>query len=202
VVSLRDHLLDGRLTLEEFSERVDIAYGARTGSDLVRASADLPDLATPRVQSRRKPTRFTGAFFGHIVRRGRIRLQRRSLVVGAFADVDFDLREAEIDVPTTTLTTLLAFGNADIYVPEGVDVDVGGVTFFGHRRDWGRDFAHASSLSIRVRVLSVLGTVDIWRVPHQMRGNYGEILRQLREQQRQLPDPARGPDQPPAHTSD
>jgi hypothetical protein len=32
-----------------------------------------------------------------------------------------------------------------------------------------------------------LGTVDVWRVPHDMRGGYGEIFRQLKERQRQLP---------------
>ena len=35
------------------------------------------------------------------------------------------------------VTVLAAFGNVDVYVPEGVNVDVGGLTVFGHRRDWG-----------------------------------------------------------------
>jgi hypothetical protein len=29
--------------------------------------------------------------------------------------------------------------------------------------------------------------VDVWRVPHDMRGSYGEIFRQLEERQRELP---------------
>jgi len=187
VVALRDHLLAGRLTLEEFSERVDVVYGARVGQDLVRAGEELPAIPSTAIETRRKPTRLTGAFFGHVVRRGRLRLRRRTLVVSALADVDLDLREAEIDVPTTTVTVLAGFGNVDVYVPEGVDVDVGGFTLFGHRREWGRDVAHASVPTIRVRALSFFGTVDIWRVPPQLRGTYGEILRHLREQQRELP---------------
>lgn len=187
VVSLRDHLLAGRLTLEEFSERVEIAYRAQIGRDLVRAAEELPEIASRPVRSRRRATGLTGAFFGHVVRRGRLRLRRRTLVVGAFADVDLDLREAEIDDPTTAITILVAFANADVYVPEGVSVDVGGVTVFGHRREWGRDVAHPSGPTIHVRALSFFGTVDAWRVPHQMRGTYSEILRQLREQQRELP---------------
>ena len=43
VASLRDDLLAGRLTLEEFSERVELAYRARTGYDLVHAREDLPE---------------------------------------------------------------------------------------------------------------------------------------------------------------
>jgi hypothetical protein len=130
VVALRDHLLAGRLTLEEFSERVDVAYRARAGGDLARVEQDLPQIAAQR----RKPTRFTTAVFAHIVRRGRLRLRQRTGVVSVFSDVDLDLREAQIESPQTTVTVVAIFGNADIYVPEGVEVDVGGFTLFGHRR--------------------------------------------------------------------
>jgi hypothetical protein len=186
VASLRDHLLAGRLTLEEFSERVDIAYRARIGQELVRAREDLPETSGDRL-SRRKPTRLTAAFFGHVIRRGRFRLRESTAVVSAFADVDLDLREAEIEGAETTLTILVAFGNVDVYVPEGIDVDVGGITLFGRRRDWGRDTARPDAPTVHIRVLGVFGTVDVWRVPHQLRGSYSEIFRELQEQQRQLP---------------
>ncbi|MFD0885743.1 DUF1707 domain-containing protein [Streptosporangium algeriense] len=42
--SLREHYAQGRLTHEEFEERLDVVLTARTGSDLARAGADLPDL--------------------------------------------------------------------------------------------------------------------------------------------------------------
>lgn len=187
VVSLRDHLLSGRLTLDEFSERVEIAYGARIGQELVRAREDLPDAPSDPVRARRKPIRLTGALFGHVARRGRLRLRGWTFAVGAFADIDLDLREAEIDDPWTAMTILVAFGNVDIYVPEGVNVDVGGITIFGHRREWGHDLARADAPTIHVRTLGCFGTVDVWRVPHQMHGGYREILRQLKEQRRQLP---------------
>jgi Domain of unknown function (DUF1707) len=48
VRSLRDGLLDGRLTLEGFSERVEIAYSARIGKELARARAGLPAAAVWR----------------------------------------------------------------------------------------------------------------------------------------------------------
>jgi hypothetical protein len=186
VASLRDDLLAGRLTLEEFSERVEIAYRARIGQELVQARDGLPEASGP-VRPRRKQTRFTLAFFGHVVRRGRFRLRGSTSVVSAFADVDLDLREAEIEGPETTLTILVGFGNVDVYVPEGIDVDVDGITVFGRRRDWGRDAARPDAPTVHVRVLGVFGTVDVWRVPHQLRGSYREIFRELQEQQRQLP---------------
>jgi hypothetical protein len=42
---LRQHLEDGRLTMEEFSERLDEVYAARTHGQLARARRELPALA-------------------------------------------------------------------------------------------------------------------------------------------------------------
>ena len=186
VVVLREHLLAGRLTLEEFSERVEAALGARVGGELVRVQEDLPAVSSAVSGPRRKPARFTPAVLGHAVRRGRLRLRKWTLAASAFGDLDFDLREATIDQPQTVVTVLVAFGNADIYVPEGVSVDVGGMIIFGHRREWGRDIGRPDAPAVRVRVLGCFGTVDVWRVPHDMRGSYSEIFRQLQERQRQL----------------
>jgi hypothetical protein len=74
VVMLREHLLAGRLTLEEFSERVEAALRACVGAELARVNEDLPDVFVPASGSRRKPARFTVALFSHVDRRGRLRL--------------------------------------------------------------------------------------------------------------------------------
>ena len=114
-----------------------------------------------------------------------MRLRRRTLAVGAFGDLDLDLREAEIDNPRTVVTVLAAFGNVDLYVPEGVNVEVSGITLFGHRREWGHDIARADAPTIHVRALGCVATIDVWRVPHQMHGSYDEIFHQLQYEQDQ-----------------
>jgi Domain of unknown function (DUF1707) len=187
VVSLRQHLLEGRLTLDEFSERVEAALRARVGADLARVQDDLPAIAAGTAPSHRKPARLTLAMLSHVTRRGRLRLRRRTVAAVALGDLDLDLREATIDLPQTAVTTLVALGNADIYVPDGVNVVVGGFGIFGHRNEWGHDHDRPDAPTIRVRVFSVFGTVDVWRVPHDMQGGYGDIFRQLKERQRQLP---------------
>jgi len=54
--SFRDHLAAGRLTLDEFSTRVDLAYQAVTVGELRRLTADLPDEdAAPPERSARRP---------------------------------------------------------------------------------------------------------------------------------------------------
>jgi hypothetical protein len=52
---LQEHFAHGRLTLEEFNERLDAVFEARTQSDLTRITADLPHVrsgGTPLPSSR------------------------------------------------------------------------------------------------------------------------------------------------------
>jgi uncharacterized protein DUF1707 len=185
VLELREHLVQGRLTLEEFSERVELAYRARSTGDLEAASSALPAART--APTRRRPVRATVGLFAHVVRRGRLRLPRTSAVLGGFADVDLDLREAEITSDRTSITAFLLFGNVDVYVPEGVAVDATGLTVFGHRRDWGSDTAPPGSPVLRVRVFALFGTADVWRVPAELKGGYREIIRAVQGKERELP---------------
>ncbi|HEU5476336.1 MAG TPA: DUF1707 domain-containing protein [Gaiellaceae bacterium] len=185
VLDLREHLVHGRLTLDEFSERVELAYQARSIGDLEAATSALPTAPTGR--GRRRPVRATIGFFAHVVRRGWLPLGRRGVVLGGFSDVDLDLRGAEIAGLVTDLYVLLGFGNVDVYVPEHVGIDVTGITVFGHRRQWGREQARPDSPVLRVRVLAFFGTVDVWHVPTGLRGDYGEITAALQAGQRELP---------------
>src|SRR3954469_9098118 len=126
VLALRDDLLVGRLTLDEFSERVELAYRARMRDDLVRVRRDLPHSRSAKSGSGPQPTRLTIALFGRAIRRGRLRLGRRTLVISAFGDVDLDLREAELHDPRVRVRLIVFFGNVDLCVPEGINVEVDG----------------------------------------------------------------------------
>jgi Domain of unknown function (DUF1707)/Cell wall-active antibiotics response 4TMS YvqF len=187
VVALREHLVAGRLTLEEFSERVEAALQASVSGELARVQQDLPAASSETGRSSRKPTRFTAALFSHVARRGRLRLRRWTCAAAAFGDLDLDLRQAVIDRPRTAVNLLLAFGNADVYVPEGVNVEVSGVTIVGHLRDRGHDSATPDAPTIHVRAVGCCATVDVWRVPPDAGGTYSEIIRRAKERERQLP---------------
>lgn len=191
VITLREHLLAGRLTLEEFSERVGDALRAKVAGDLAHVQGDLPGVVVP-AGARRKTSRVTAAVLGHVARRGQLRLGRRAAAASAFGDLDFDLRDATIGQRQATVTVLAAFGNIDIYVPEGVTVEVAGLTIFGHRRDWGREVSRPDAPAIYVRALGFAGTIDVWRVPHDMRdSSYSDIFRALQDRRRQLPAASR-----------
>jgi hypothetical protein len=187
---LRTHVVDGRLTLEEFAQRLDAVYGARTRDDLEALTRDLPaevEAETPAKPRRHRAKRFTGVAFGSVERRGRWRVPRFAGLTVLFGDADIDFRTAEIHGEIVTITAVILFGNADFYVPTGVDVDLGGFTVFGHRREHGDDSEQSPHAPlVRVRVYSLFGTSDVWRVPPGMAGSYRELIRAIRKR-KQLP---------------
>jgi hypothetical protein len=54
VAALAGHYADGRLTVDEYEERVEAALGARTGRDLEPLLADLPATDPPRAPTRNR----------------------------------------------------------------------------------------------------------------------------------------------------
>jgi hypothetical protein len=185
---LRAHAGDGRLTLEELADRIESAYACRTREELDAVTADLPTASaqpTAPAKQRRRPKRLTGVLFGSVERKGRWRLARRALVFVGFGDANIDLRQSQIDGDVATITAYVFFGNVDFFVPEGVEVDLGGFTVFGHRGDQGEDVLPArSSPLVRVRVYSLFGTSDVWRIPHNAKGTYGELIKSVRRAQK------------------
>ncbi|MHB1511331.1 MAG: hypothetical protein ACYCST_19915 [Acidimicrobiales bacterium] len=140
--------------------------------------------------SRRKRTRITGALFAHVMPRGQLRLGRRTIAISVPSDIDLDLREASIEAPRTSVMLVALVGNVDVFVPDGIEVNVGGLAVIGHRRDWGRDVSMPDAPTLDVTVLGLLGTVDVWRVPRDVVGDYGSIIEKVREVHRavELPE--------------
>jgi hypothetical protein len=189
VSSLREHVATGRLTLEEFSERTDRALAAITLAELDALSRDLPAVVTGE-RTGRRAKRFTGVVFGHAQRTGRWRLPRFSLAYVQFGDLDLDLRQAELSGAVVSLTAFVVFGNIDLYVPEGVEVDLGGLTVFGHCRESGRNVPPLPGTPLlRVKIFSLFGTADVWRVPPSWAGRtFREVIRSIRQgEHRKLP---------------
>ena len=187
VAALREHTATGRLTLEEFSERVDEAYAARTHGELERVARELPVPSVPA--QRRRVTRLTLSIFGHAVRRGLLRLRRLALALSVLGDIDLDLRGATLETEASTLLVFAFLGNVDVYVPEGADVETSGVALGGHCRDMGRIRQLGRTPQLRIRVLTFFGSADVWRVPPGARGTYGELIRQVKAAQEALPPP-------------
>lgn len=160
---LRTHAVDGRLTLEEFAQRLDRAYTARTREELDQLTRDLPEHETPaRRAPTRRSTRRLVSILGGLDRRGRFRLASDTVAVTFLGGIDLDLREAEIEAAESQLTLYTILGGADIKVPEGVDVEVGGFSFLGGKDvRAGKGPLAPGAPRLVVRAYTVLGGVSI-----------------------------------------
>jgi hypothetical protein len=150
---------DGRLPLNEFSERVGTALTAATRDQLEGVTAGVeaapPAGSTPTVSS-------MVTFFGHRRQTGRWRLPGALRARALFGDIHLDLREAIVshDVVDISATTLL--GNLCIDVPEGVEVELTGFDVLGDRELRLTPVPRRSGTPlIRVRAHGLLGDVYV-----------------------------------------
>lgn len=122
---------EGRLTLGEFTDRLDVLLAAPTYGELQAALADLPT-QLPVVGASAAAS--SVSVFGDIRFKGRWMLRAQNRGATVFGDVRFDLREcvcseSEVDIEARTV-----FGDVVVIVPEGVEAEVAGFTVFGDRR--------------------------------------------------------------------
>jgi hypothetical protein len=178
---LRDHAAEGRLTLEEFTDRMTAAYLAGTNDELEQLARDLPS-AHPALVSRRRPTRFLFSLFGSTEREGRIRVRRRVACLTGLGNIDLDLRQATLEGDVITIVALGMFGAIDVYVPEGVEVDLHGFALGGHKRTRGNDPPpHPGTPLVHVYVVSIFAGIDVWRVPISWtHKTWREVIRGIR----------------------
>jgi len=162
IVTLRDATVEGRLTLDEFAERVERAELARTHDELAAVVADLP-----RAGAADAPVKH-GAWFSRLQRSGRWELAPKSKVLCVCGTIDLDLGRATLHGPETTLHVRNFFGTVTILVPRGVQVTVDGSGAFGTREI---DLPDAGPVGdaphLRIRTSGPGGTI---RVKSSLRG--------------------------------
>jgi class 3 adenylate cyclase len=163
VTQLREHTVEGRLTLDEFTQRVGLALQARTQGDLHAAMADLPEVAVPQEVSTRRPARrsFVAVMSGSRAK-GRWRVGAQTTAVAVMGGCEMDLRQAEIEGPEVVITAVAFWGGVHVIVPEGIDVQLEGFSFMGGRNLKVRDVPIVpGSPRIRVRGYAVMGGIDV-----------------------------------------
>jgi class 3 adenylate cyclase len=178
VTVLREHVVVGRLTLDEFSERVGLALRARTRDDIAGAMTDLPTLAVAEEEStrRRSRRRFVAVMSGSEAK-GRWRLSGRTTAVAVMGGCDIDLRHAEIDGPEVVITAVAFWGGIQIIVPEGFDVELEGFSFMGGRDLKLRNVPRVpGSPRIRVRGFAIMGGISVESRPSRSGRSIGRTI--------------------------
>jgi Domain of unknown function (DUF1707)/Cell wall-active antibiotics response 4TMS YvqF len=167
VARLNDATGEGRLTLEEFSDRVSQALVARTRGDLDVVVKDLPAIGGSRssalsAQVASGPISHMSPL-GSIKRSGRWRLDRDMKFASVVGSIKLDLRQAEIAAAEVNLHVESVAGSVKVWVPRGISVEVDGHSVLGSR-SVDADAPRPGAPLVRLRIDTVVGSVKVYRV--------------------------------------
>jgi hypothetical protein len=132
------------------------------------------------------------AIWGGSPRRGRFRAVGSINAVAIMGGDEIDLREAEIEGGELTLNLVAIMGGSNIYVPDSVDLEVGGFSLMGGHEEIGRELRpRPGAPVIRVRIYTLMGGASVYRLPPQARGQSLKEARRLarRAERGELPAP-------------
>ncbi|HZS93476.1 MAG TPA: DUF1707 domain-containing protein [Chloroflexota bacterium] len=160
---LREACVEGRLTLEEFSERVAEAMAARTREQLQALTRDLPPVQPARATSSQlKSPSSILALCGTAHRKGRWRLAQESRILVCCGECKLDLRGATISSQVTTMEVRVIAGSVSIILPEGVDVDLDVSVIAGERKiRLTEENLPFDAPVIRITGLVLAGSIDV-----------------------------------------
>ncbi|MFJ5302217.1 DUF1707 domain-containing protein [Streptomyces sp. NPDC088350] len=146
---LRDALAEGRLDMEEFEERLEATYSARTYGELTPITRDLPaaGVTPPPVNMVKEPVG-SGSWAGRIVggegsstgavaimsgfqRKGRWTVPKRFTGFAFWGGGEIDLREANFADREVEINCIAIMGGVQVVVPPGVEVVVRGIGVMG-----------------------------------------------------------------------
>ncbi|WP_340556582.1 DUF1707 SHOCT-like domain-containing protein [Streptomyces sp. GSL17-111] len=180
---LRDALAEGRLDTDEFGERLDAVYHARTRGELVPLVADLPQ-ADRRAASPapREADGWTGRFggtassrggfalMGAFVRKGHWVAPRTFTAVAVWGGGEIDLREARFEDREIVIRATAVMGGVHIVVPPDAEVTVGGVGIMGGFDHSATGGGAPGAVRVKVTGLAFWGGVSVERKPLQRPG--------------------------------
>lgn len=181
--TLREAVAEGRLEMEEFEQRLDATYKARTHGELEPLVRDLPapgvavapvGAAPAQTGSQRrwadrigKPATSGGAFalWGGFGRRGNWTVGRKFTAFAMWGGGEIDLREANFEDREVVIRCFTIMGGMQVTVPPELDVQVKGIGILGGFGERTKDDGVPSPDSPRVRItgLALLGGVGVER---------------------------------------
>jgi Domain of unknown function (DUF1707)/Cell wall-active antibiotics response 4TMS YvqF len=169
---------DGRLTLEEFSQRMEQATSAKTRAELDRLTADLPAepaAAVARAGPASAPASWHVWPVGGLRVSGPWRMARHVIVASIVGGTWLDLTQAQLAAPEVTLTTVSLVGRTQIIVPPGIGVQASGFSLVGGTTVEAGPEPGPGAPTVYVRAFSLVGGVTIQRSgPRGDRGPRGD----------------------------
>ncbi|WP_433528905.1 DUF1707 SHOCT-like domain-containing protein [Micromonospora sp. CA-263727] len=156
---------EGRLTLDEYTERAGAAHAAQTRGELARLTTDLPEAPG------RAPARPAGALaatsekllavFGSEVRKGAWAVPEHIEARAVFGDCRMELHETRMPRQVITIDAEAIFGDVTVVVPEGTDVRLTGSAIFGSKKSKLSGPVIPGGPVIEVRCRAIFGDVIV-----------------------------------------
>ncbi|MGX1483648.1 DUF1707 domain-containing protein [Mesorhizobium sp. B2-3-3] len=141
--TLREAVAEGRLEMDEFEQRLDATFKARTHGELVPLVRDLPASGGPvagrKASSANWPARIGGAptssgafaFWGGFSRKGRWTVGPRFTAFAMWGGGEIDLREAHFAERDVVIRCFTIMGGMQVTVPPDLNVQVNGLGIMG-----------------------------------------------------------------------
>ncbi|ARF72772.1 hypothetical protein B7C62_11180 [Kitasatospora albolonga] len=183
--SLREAVAEGRLDMDEFEQRLESAYKARTHGELEPLVQDLPAPGTAvapvgsaapvplRGSAASWPARIGGtatskgafAFWGGFNRKGRWTVGRKFTAFAMWGGGEIDLREANFEDGEIVIRCFAIMGGVHVTAPPELNVDVRGVGIMGGFGEGSNEDGEPAPDAPRVRItgFALMGGVGVER---------------------------------------
>jgi hypothetical protein len=165
---LRASGANGQLSVEELDQRVEAAYAARTRGELERLVEDLGGTrdrpADVPVRPGEGGTHWVVSVMGSNDRKGRWRVGRTCTVVNVMGGSDLELNDAEFAADVVEMRIFSLMGGADVWIPEGLDVEVSEFAFMGGNEvKIGEARPGDGGPLLRLQLVSIMGGTTVRR---------------------------------------
>ncbi|MFI9718073.1 DUF1707 domain-containing protein [Streptomyces sp. NPDC052396] len=171
---LRVAVAEGRLDMEEFGERLDAVYQARTHGELQPLVRDLPAAAAQGTEpvpagdwagriGRVPASRSAVAVMGGFQRKGNWTVPRRLTSFVFWGGGQIDLREADFEGPEIEIRCIAIMGGMEVIVPPELDVQVTGLGVMGGFDHSGSGAGTPGSPRVRITGFAFWGGVGVRR---------------------------------------
>ncbi|MEU8549584.1 DUF1707 domain-containing protein [Streptomyces roseoverticillatus] len=183
--ALREAVAEGRLTMEEFEERLEAAYKARTHGELEPLVRDLPAPgggaavsltkspgAAPAPAAQDWAGRIGGGpvsgpvaigVMGGFQRKGTWTVPRRFTAFVFWGGGEIDLRDARFEDGEVVIRCIAVMGGMQVTVPPDLDVHVGGIGIMGGFDDKASGAGTPGSPRVRITGFAFWGGVGVDR---------------------------------------
>jgi hypothetical protein len=154
----------GRLTLEQFEDRLSRAYAATTYDELERLTDDLPEaMEYRRGKSKPAPSTMLLAILSGFERRGRWYVPGRMTTFTLFGGGVVDLRYADFTSSEVEIHAYSILGGQTILLPPEVNVEIDGRGVMGGFDHAAHGAGTPGAPKVRVKGFSLFGGVGVKR---------------------------------------